>query len=194
MKTLGAWIAGIFALGLALGSFVSGSGARPEPAASALALTPPLHQVDCGEGREALLEPFDVDGTTSFKVRCVNTEVKRPTRVVSHPAPRAPAPVVAVAPPHPEPEVHVAEPAVDEIEVDDADDPRSWKQSAVVIGGAAGPVLGPGLAPSPRARRVQRSVPPSGPRAVRLTRCSRGTRRSRGFGKARALSPRLAFH
>ncbi len=148
MKTLGAWIAGIFALGLALGSFVSSSGARPESAASeletALALAPPLHQVDCGEGREALLEPFDVDGTTSFKVRCVDIEEKRRTRVVSHPAPRAPAPVVAVAPPPSEPEVHIPEPAVDEIEVDEADEPRSWKQSAVVIGGAAGAGAGIG--------------------------------------------------
>ena len=148
MKTLGAWIAGIFALGLALGSFVSGSGARPESAASeletALESAPPLHHVDCGEGREALLEPVDVDGTTSFKVRCVDTEQIRPTRVVSHPAPRAPAPVVALAPPPPEPEVHVPEPAVDEIDLDDADDSRSWKESAVVIGGAAGAGAGIG--------------------------------------------------
>ena len=147
MKTLGAWIAGIFGLGLALGSFVPGSGARPEPAAfelETLASAPPLHQVDCGAGREALLEPFDVDGTTSFKVRCVDAEEKQRTRVVSHPAPRAPAPVVALRPPPPEPEVHVAAPAVDEIEVDDADDARSWKESAVVIGGAAGAGAGIG--------------------------------------------------
>jgi len=145
MKTLGAWIAGIFALGLALGSFVSSSGARPEPAASeletALESAPPLHHVDCGEGREALLEPFDVDGTTSFKVRCVDTEETRRTRVVSHPAP---APVVALRPPPPEPEVHMPESAVDEIEVDEADDSRSWKESAVVIGGAAGAGAGIG--------------------------------------------------
>ena len=72
MKTLGAWIAGIFALGLALGSFGSGSATPAEPAASeletALESAPPLHHVDCGEGREPLLEPFDVDGTTSFKI------------------------------------------------------------------------------------------------------------------------------
>ena len=141
MKTLGAWIAGIFALGLALGSFVSGSGARPEPAASeletALESAPPLHQVDCGEGREPLLAPLDVDGTTSFKVRCVEIEDERRTDVVSHPAPRAHAPVVALAPPPPEPEVNMPESAVDAVEIDDADDSRSWKQSAVVIGGAA---------------------------------------------------------
>lgn len=94
MKTLGAWIAGIFALGLALGSFVPGSGAGSQPATS----DPPLHQVDCGEGREALLEPGDGDGTTLFKVRCVEIDDHRQTHVASHPAPRAPAPVVAAAP------------------------------------------------------------------------------------------------
>ncbi len=143
MKTLGAWIAGIFALGVALGSFVSGSGARPEPAASeletALESAPPLHQVDCGQGREALLEPFDVDGTTSFKVRCVEINDARRTHVVSHPAP-----VVASAPPPPEIQVPEPAPTVDTVEIDDADDSRSWKQSAVVIGGAAGAGAGIG--------------------------------------------------
>lgn len=38
----------------------------------------------------------------------------------------------------------VPEPAVVEIKVDDADDPRSWKESAVVIGGAAGAGAGIG--------------------------------------------------
>lgn len=154
MKTLGAWIAGIFALGLAIGSFVSGSGARLEPAASALESAPPLHQIDCGEGREALLEPFDTQGTASFKVRCIDTEKKQRPRVVSHPARRAPAPVVALAPPPPvpparepptpEPEVPVTEPAVDEIDLDDEGDSRSWKERAVVIGGAAGAGAGIG--------------------------------------------------
>ncbi len=174
MKTLGAWIAGIFALGLAIGSFGSGSGARPEPAASALESAPPLHQVDCGEGREALLEPFDTQGTASFNVRCIDTEKKQRPRVVSHPAPRAPAPAVALAPPPPEPpppkpptpepptperevpvtepavnepavnEPAVNEPAVNEIDLDDADDSRSWKERAVVIGGAAGAGAGIG--------------------------------------------------
>lgn len=131
MKTLGAWIAGIFALGLALGSFVSGSGPGSRSAAS----DPPLQQVDCGEGREALLEPVDVDGTTSFRVRCVATE----------PSPRAHAaastPVVATAPTRREAHVHVPESPV---EVNATDDSRSWKQSAVVIGGAAGAGAGIG--------------------------------------------------
>ena len=139
MKTLVAWIAGIFALGLALGSFVSGSGPGSQPAAS----DPPLHQVDCGEGREALLEPVDVDGTTSFTVRCVETEPSHRAHVVSHTV--APTPVVTAAPPPRKlaSEVHVNEPAV-EVEVDATDDSRSWKESAVVIGGAAGAGAGIG--------------------------------------------------
>ena len=141
MKTLVAWIAGIFALGLALGSFVSGSGPGSQPAASG----PPLHQVDCGEGREALLEPVDVDGTTSFTVRCVETEPSHRAHVVSHTV--APTPVVTAAPPPRElaSEVHVHEPPVEvEVEVEATDDSRSWKESAVVIGGAAGAGAGIG--------------------------------------------------
>jgi hypothetical protein len=124
MKTLGVWIAGIFALGLALGSFVSGSGPGSQPDAVA----PPLQQVDCGKGREALLEPIDTDGTTSFRVRCVETGPSRRAHVaVSTP----------LAPPTPIPQEHIPE-------VEAADDARSWKQSAVVIGGAAGAGAGIG--------------------------------------------------
>lgn len=128
MKTLGAWIAGIFALGLALGSFVSGSGPGSQPDAVA----PPLHQVDCGKGREALLEPIDTDGTTSFRVRCVDTEASRRAPVA------ASTPVVTTTPPAPQ---HVPE---SPMEVEATDDSRSWKQSAVVIGGAAGAGAGIG--------------------------------------------------
>jgi hypothetical protein len=100
-----------------------------------------LHQVDCGEGREALLEPVDVDGTTSFTVRCVETEPSRRAHVVSHAA--ASTPVVTTAPPPREPQGHVPESPV-EVEVDATDDSRSWKESAVVIGGAAGAGAGIG--------------------------------------------------
>ncbi len=133
MKTLGAWIAGIFALGLALGSLVSDSGAVAELVNSDLETAPEsaLNRVDCGKGREALLEPVDVDGTMSFKVRCVTTEETRHSHVISHPVPQTPAPVVATAPPPPEPR-------------QTADDSRSWKESAVVIGGAAGAGAGIG--------------------------------------------------
>jgi len=133
MKTLAAWIAGIFALGLALGSFVSGSGAGSQPATS----DPPLHQVDCGEGREALLEPVDADGATSFRVRCVEIDGKRQTHVVSHPVP-----FVASRPPTPVSQAPA--PTADTAEIDDAHESRSWKQSAVVIGGAAGTGAGIG--------------------------------------------------
>lgn len=129
MKTLVAWIAGIFALGLALGSFVSGSGPGSQPAAS----DPPLHQVDCGEGRKALLEPVDVNGTTSFRVRCIETEPSRRAQAV------ASTPVVTSAPTPREAQVPESP-----VEVDSTDDSRSWKQSAVVVGGAAGAGAGIG--------------------------------------------------
>ena len=129
MKTLGVWIAGIFALGLALGSFVSGSGAGSQPATS----DPPLHHVDCGEGREALLEPVDADGSMSFRVRCVEIDGKRQRHVASHPAP-----FVASGPPTPLSQAPEPAPTADTAEIDDAHESRSWKQRAIVIGGAAG--------------------------------------------------------
>jgi len=146
MKTLGAWIAGIFALGLMLGSLVSGSGAVPEIADSdaeaALDKAPLLQQVDCGDGREALLEPVDTDGTTVFKVRCVPIEGEPPTPVATERAREASTPEVAPTPPSPEPQLPDAN--VD-MERDDVEpEGRTWKESAVVIGGAAGAGAGIG--------------------------------------------------
>ena len=139
MKSLVAWIAGIFAVGLALGSFVSGSGAASKLTDSdleaALDAAPLVDQVDCGDGREALLEPIAVDGTTSFKVRCVETDPKARSPIAIRPAPPAsPAPVPVVTTPPP--------PA--EVDGNDADDSRTWKQSAIVVGGAAGAGAGIG--------------------------------------------------
>lgn len=149
MKTLGAWIAGIFALGLMLGSFVSGSGAVAESDVdAALEAAPRLDQVDCGEGREALLE---ADGATSFKVRCVALEPPEPparaasalsTRSTESAPVTAAAPVATKAPVTPAPE----QPAPDaNADVDDGEsNNRTWKESAVVIGGAAGAGAGIG--------------------------------------------------
>ena len=102
MKTLAASIVGIFAVGLALGSLVSGSNEAELAELESALDSAPL--VDCGEGREALLEPVVVDGRTSFKVRCVSTEKEeRVERVVVAPRPApvvtepAPAPVEASA-------------------------------------------------------------------------------------------------
>lgn len=143
MKTLSVGILGIFALGLALGSFVSGSGAVPELDAPELetgsSTAALVNDVECGVGREALLEPVDVNGTTSFKVRCIDTAPAKPAPVVA-----APTPVVASAPPvELAPQPHVNTTVTDDT---DARDNRTWKESAVVVGGAAGAGAGIGAA------------------------------------------------
>jgi len=116
MKTLAAWIAGIFALGLALGGLVSVSSNDALEDAPA---------VDCGEGREALYERVVVAGEPSYKVRCVSSEPAAGSARHTHVAP-APTPAKRVPAPR------------------DVDDSRSWKESAVVIGGAAGTGAGIG--------------------------------------------------
>ena len=146
MKTLAAWIVGIFALGLALGSFVSGSSESTEAELSELenALdTAPV--VDCGPGREALLEPVVVDERTSFKVRCVPTEQEE-RKVAASPraVPIGTAPEPAPAPAPSEPVDHdPSESVADEADID-RDDSRTWKESAVIIGGSAGAGAGIG--------------------------------------------------
>ena len=152
MKQLAASIVGIFALGLVLGSFVSGSGSKPElPELEIVELEAALQStalVDCGEGREALLEPVRSNGTTSYKVRCVPTEPVRraripasvppsvvPTVTTASPSAEAPAPS---APEAPEPNGPNGPNGPTE------NDGRSWKESAVIIGGAAGAGAGIG--------------------------------------------------
>ncbi|MGH9319975.1 MAG: hypothetical protein ACRD3V_08815, partial [Vicinamibacteria bacterium] len=74
MKTLAGWIVGVFALGLVAGSFFGGTAALEtnEPATLEEALAgAPL--VDCGSGREAVLEPVLSDGQTTVRVKCVPT-------------------------------------------------------------------------------------------------------------------------
>lgn len=146
MKTLAAWIVGIFAIGLALGSFVSSSGARLESETTdfetALESAP---LVECGEGREALLEPVVDDGKSTFKVRCVaTTEEVVPRRAYESPRPAAPV-AVASAPTHSAPVATAPVTATaDTNRVETEKDSRSWKESAVVIGGAAGAGAGIG--------------------------------------------------
>jgi hypothetical protein len=60
MRTLAGWIAGIFALGLALGGLYGSSSVDAEPNFA------DLPSVDCGEGREALFEPVTANGTMTF--------------------------------------------------------------------------------------------------------------------------------
>ncbi len=156
MRTLNGWIVGIFGLGLGLGGFMmsSASISRAEPSNFQAAIdNAPL--VDCGEGREALLEPVLTDEGQSFKVRCVGKETdsvvatpevfaeREPrvqvVRVETVPAPaQVPAPVVVHAPME-RSESAVGPTEADRgIEVEPTQDERTWKQRAVVIGGAAG--------------------------------------------------------
>ena len=150
MKQLAASIVGIFALGLALGSFVSSSSSVPElperperPELEDVELEAALESaplVDCGEGREALLEPVRLHAKTSYKVRCVPTESVRraiPTVTTASPSAEARAPS---APEAPEP----IRTTTNEPNGPTENDGRSWKGSAVIIGGAAGAGAGIG--------------------------------------------------
>jgi len=123
MKTLAGWIIGVFGLGLFVGSFyggtVAGDRAERETLESVLAGAP---SVDCGSGREAVLQPVVVDGKTSVQVKCIATARER--SVVSA-APQAPAAV----------------PATPRAE---AKNSRTIKESALIIGGSAGAGAGIG--------------------------------------------------
>lgn len=147
MRTQNAWIVAVAALGLGLGSFMTSSAAWTNtsgvPESTTASLEDALSQaplVDCGEGREALLEPVVVDGRTSFKVRCVRTE----DVTAEADAPREPnVQVVRVeTAPVSVPETARADvPIQENVEVrrdPNADGDRTWKESAVVVGGAAG--------------------------------------------------------
>ena len=124
MKTLAGWIVGVFGLGLFVGTFYGGTAAGDrttgETLESVLASTP---QVDCGSGREAVLQPAVVNGKTSVQVKCIATARER--SVVSAAAAVAPA-SVPVAP------------------AAEAKKSRSTKESALIIGGSAGAGAGIG--------------------------------------------------
>jgi hypothetical protein len=132
MKTLAGWIVGVFGLGLFAGSFYGGTAAgdraETEALESALAGAP---SVDCGSGREAVLQPIVVDGRSSVQVKCIPTARER--TVVSV-APAAGPPAVVAAP--------AAAPAAGQVE--EAKDSRSLKESALIIGGSAGAGAGIG--------------------------------------------------
>ncbi len=120
MKTLAGWIFGVFGLGLFVGSFYGGTAAgdrtESETLESVLAGAP---SVDCGSGREAVLQPAVVNGKTTVQVKCIATARER--SVVSAAPPAAPASQAA-----------------------EARDSRSMKESALIIGGSAGAGAGIG--------------------------------------------------
>jgi hypothetical protein len=133
MKTLVGWIVGVFGLGLFVGSFYGGTAAEDvnesETLESVLAGAP---SVDCGSGREAVLQPIVVDGKTSVQVKCIATERER--TVVSVASPAAPAALSRTTAAAPAPAADVAE----------VKDSRSVKESALIIGGSAGAGAGIG--------------------------------------------------
>ena len=124
MKTLAGWIVGVFALGLFAGSFYGGTAAEDqtenETLESVLAGAP---SVDCGSGREAVLQPVVVNGKTSVQIKCIAPARER--SVVSADPLAAPA----------------AAPAAPAAE---AKNSRSVKESALIIGGSAGAGAGIG--------------------------------------------------
>jgi len=129
MKTLAGWIVGVFGLGLFAGSFFGGTAAEDptesETLESVLAGAP---SVDCGSGREAVLQPIVVEGKTSVQVKCIATARER--SLVSAASPAAPAAVQATT--------------VPDAPAEDAKSSRSLKESALIIGGSAGAGAGIG--------------------------------------------------
>ena len=124
MKTLAGWIVGVFGLGLFVGSFYGGTAAEdPKEREHLEGVLAGAHSVDCGSGREAVLQPVVVEGKTSVQVKCVATARER--SVVSAASPAAPAAVPAAA-------------------AAEARDSRSLKESALIIGGSAGAGAGIG--------------------------------------------------
>jgi hypothetical protein len=125
MKTLAGWIVGVFGLGLFVGSFYGGTAAgdrtEGETLESVLAGAP---SVDCGSGREAVLQPVVLNGKTSVQVKCIATARERSVARAASPAASAAVPVAA--------------PAVENKES------RSMKESALIIGGSAGAGAGIG--------------------------------------------------
>ena len=141
MRTLVGWIAGIFALGLALGGLYGGSLAvEAEPSIS------DLPSVDCGEGKEALFAPVMSNGTTKLRVKCVPIAAEHTRQVAAPVFAAAPAPAPVTAPIAPAPVANVIHEGDDEPAptVPQEHDSRSWKDSALIIGSSAGAGAGIG--------------------------------------------------
>jgi hypothetical protein len=133
MRTLAGWIVGVFGLGLFVGSFyggtVAGDKTERETLEGVLASAP---QVDCGSGREAVLQPVAVEGRTSVQIKCITTARERSLGS----APSVPAPAAVASAPAP---ARVEDRAV----VEDKKS-RSTKDSALIIAGSAGAGAGIG--------------------------------------------------
>jgi hypothetical protein len=136
MRTLAGWIVGVFGLGLFVGSFyggtVAGDKTERETLEGVLASAP---QVDCGSGREAVLQPVAVEGRTSVQIKCITTARERSLGS----APSVPAPAaVASAPVPARVEDRPVAPTVEDKKS------RSTKDSALIIAGSAGAGAGIG--------------------------------------------------
>ena len=125
MRTLGLWIAGIFGLGLAVGSFVAATsnGATED----SLSVMP---RVDCADGGRAVVEQVVENGEIVSGIRCVGAQ--SPSVVRTTPAPAA----VSERAPDPRPDTLDA--------TEDGSSSRSLKDSALIIGSAAGAGAGIG--------------------------------------------------
>jgi hypothetical protein len=133
MKTLAGWIVGVFGLGLLIGGFYANTAAVEADRGSLESTLQSAPLVDCGAGRQTVLEPVLVDGKTTVRFKCVANATERvvETRTVA-----ATAPVAAVDETAP-----IREKPVDETAEKDS---RSLKDSALIIGGSAGAGAGIG--------------------------------------------------
>ena len=141
MKSLAGWVAGIFGLGLAVGSIVFGTSAKDvlnqEELAASVANAP---IVECGEGREGIVEQVVVNGEPVARIRCRELERTRTTE----PAPRREAPVRVVEVPATPTPVATAPSRETAPATETEASSRSVKDSALIIGGAAGAGAGIG--------------------------------------------------
>ncbi|HXV61003.1 MAG TPA: hypothetical protein VEK15_09945 [Vicinamibacteria bacterium] len=132
MRALSGWIVGILGLGLAMGSIVFRTSA--ESARDGQELTTNvanLPAVDCGNGREAIVEQVLENGATVARIRC--RALERASAVAAAPRLEAPVRVVEATP------AQRSEPAPVTKESS-----RSLKDSVLIIGGAAGAGAGIG--------------------------------------------------
>lgn len=135
MRTLVGWIVGVFALGLAVGSLYRSATAESEPEDQKLeSVLRSAPAVDCGAGREAVLAPAaSASGDGTVQIKCVSTSPPRERGLSA--TPPAPATVSVVAPPR--------QASSDTVRVGERTS-RSGKDTALIIGGAAGAGAGIG--------------------------------------------------
>lgn len=150
MRTLVGWIVGVFALGLVAGSLYRSTAAENELDRANPSLEDALRSapsVDCGPGRQAVLAPVTAEGGTIVQIKCVSNAPVR-ERSTTATAPRVASTVPTSAPASTPATASREEPRAPAPSSANTDrnpkSSRSTKDSALIIGGAAGAGAGIG--------------------------------------------------